>query len=107
MLKRLVKYDMDEAKSLIASANLGSVSKSFTLKVDNDEESLKIAEIATHVADARTCCLHPASTTHRQLTSDELIACGISDDLIRLSVGIEHVDDIIADVKQALEASQE
>ncbi len=69
-------------------------------------DSLKIAEIATHVADARTCCLHPASTTHRQLTSEELIACGISDDLIRLSVGIEHVDDIIADVAQALEASQ-
>ena len=69
-------------------------------------DSLKIAEIATHVADARTCCLHPASTTHRQLTAQELINCGISDDLIRLSVGIEHVDDIIADVKQALEASQ-
>ncbi|MBQ9850752.1 MAG: O-acetylhomoserine aminocarboxypropyltransferase/cysteine synthase [Clostridia bacterium] len=69
-------------------------------------DSLRIAEIATHVADARTCCLHPASTTHRQLTSEELIACGISDDLIRLSVGIEHVDDIIADVAQALEASQ-
>ncbi|MBQ4339286.1 MAG: O-acetylhomoserine aminocarboxypropyltransferase/cysteine synthase [Clostridia bacterium] len=68
-------------------------------------DSLKIAEIATHVADARTCCLHPASTTHRQLTAQELIDCGISDDLIRLSVGIEHVDDIIADVKQALEAS--
>ena len=69
-------------------------------------DSLKIAEIATHVADARTCCLHPASTTHRQLTAQELINCGISDDLIRLSVGIEHVDDIIDDVKQALEASQ-
>ena len=69
-------------------------------------DSLRIAEIATHVADARTCCLHPASTTHRQLTSEELIACGISDDLIRLSVGIEHVDDIIADVAPALEASQ-
>ncbi len=68
-------------------------------------DSLKIAEIATHVADARTCCLHPASTTHRQLTAQELIDCGISDDLIRLSVGIEYVDDIIADVKQALEAS--
>ena len=69
-------------------------------------DSLQIAEIATHVADARTCCLHPASTTHRQLTAQELIDCGISDDLIRLSVGIEHIDDIIADVKQALEASQ-
>ncbi len=69
-------------------------------------DSLKVAEIATHVADARTCCLHPASTTHRQLTAQELIDCGISDDLIRLSVGIEHIDDIIADVAQALEASQ-
>lgn len=69
-------------------------------------DGLKVAEIATHVADARTCCLHPASTTHRQLTAQELIDCGISDDLIRLSVGIEHVDDIIADVKQALENSQ-
>ncbi len=69
-------------------------------------DSLQIAEIATHVADARTCCLHPASTTHRQLTAQELVNCGISDDLIRLSVGIEHVDDIIADVKQALEKSQ-
>ena len=69
-------------------------------------DSLKIAEIATHVADARTCCLHPASTTHRQLTAQELIDCGISDDLIRLSCGIEHVDDLIADISQALEASQ-
>ncbi len=69
-------------------------------------DSLKVAEIATHVADARTCCLHPASTTHRQLTAQELINCGISEDLIRLSVGIEHVDDIIEDVAQALEASQ-
>lgn len=69
-------------------------------------DSLRIAEIATHVADARTCCLHPASTTHRQLTAQELIDCGISDDLIRLSVGIEHIDDIIADIKQALEKSQ-
>lgn len=69
-------------------------------------DSLKVAEIATHVADARTCCLHPASTTHRQLTPQELIDCGISEDLIRLSVGIEHVDDILEDVAQALEASQ-
>ncbi|MBQ4625797.1 MAG: O-acetylhomoserine aminocarboxypropyltransferase/cysteine synthase [Clostridia bacterium] len=69
-------------------------------------DSLKVAEIATHVADARTCCLHPASTTHRQLTPQELIDCGISEDLIRLSVGIEHIDDIIEDVAQALEASQ-
>lgn len=69
-------------------------------------DSLKVAEIATHVADARTCCLHPASTTHRQLTPQELIDCGISEDLIRLSVGIEHIDDLLEDVAQALEASQ-
>jgi O-acetylhomoserine (thiol)-lyase len=68
--------------------------------------SLSMASNEVHVADIHTCVLHPASTTHRQLTAQELINCGISDDLIRLSVGIEHVDDIIADVKQALEKSQ-
>ena len=65
---------------------------------------LKLAMIATHVADAHTCVLHPASSTHRQLTDQELVAAGVSPDLIRLSVGIENVDDIIADVAQALEA---
>lgn len=64
---------------------------------------LKLAMIATHVADAHTCVLHPASSTHRQLTDEELVAAGVSPDLIRLSVGIENVDDIIADVAQALE----
>ena len=63
---------------------------------------LEIAIIATHVADAHTCVLHPASSTHRQLTDEELIACGVGADLIRLSVGIENVDDIIADLDQAL-----
>ena len=63
---------------------------------------LKVAMIATHVADAHTCVLHPASSTHRQLTDEELTACGVGADLIRLSVGIEHVDDIIADLDQAL-----
>ncbi len=67
-------------------------------------DSLKLAAIVTHVADVRTCVLHPASTTHRQLTDQQLIECKISPDLIRLSVGIEDVDDIIADIKQALEA---
>ena len=65
--------------------------------------ALKLAMIATHVADAHTCVLHPASSTHRQLTDQELVAAGVSPDLIRLSVGIENVDDIIADVAQALE----
>ena len=64
---------------------------------------LKVAMIATHVADAHTCVLHPASSTHRQLTDEELAACGVGADLIRLSVGIEHVDDIIADLDQAFE----
>ncbi len=67
-------------------------------------KNLKLGMIATHVADARTCVLHPASSTHRQLTDEELIAAGVGPDLIRLSVGIENVNDILADVKQALEA---
>lgn len=66
-------------------------------------DSLKLAAIVTHVADARTCCLHPASTTHRQLTDEQLEECGVSPDLIRFSVGIEDADDIIADIQQALE----
>ncbi len=65
---------------------------------------LKVAMIATHVADAHTCVLHPASSTHRQMSDEELIAAGVGPDLIRLSVGIEHVDDIISDLAQALEA---
>ncbi len=67
-------------------------------------DNLKLAAIVTHVADARTCALHPASTTHRQMTAEELEAGGIGEDLIRLSVGIENVEDIIADIDQALNA---
>ncbi len=63
---------------------------------------LKVAMIATHVADAHTCVLHPASSTHRQLTDEELVAAGVGPDLIRLSVGLENVDDIIEDLSQAL-----
>ena len=66
-------------------------------------DSLKLAAVVTHVADARTCVLHPASTTHRQLTDDQLVDCGVSPDLIRMSVGIENVDDIIEDIATALE----
>lgn len=65
-------------------------------------DSLKLASIVTHVADAKTCCLHPASTTHRQLTEEQLNDCGVKSDLIRLSVGIEDAEDIIADIEQAL-----
>ena len=67
-------------------------------------KELKVAMIATHVADAHTCVLHPASATHRQMNDEELVAAGVGPDLIRLSVGIENIDDILADVAQALEA---
>ena len=66
-------------------------------------DALRLAAIVTHVADARTCVLHPASTTHRQMNDEELIAAGVSADLVRMSVGIEDIRDLIADVEQALE----
>ncbi len=65
--------------------------------------NLKLASIVVHVADARTAVLHPASMTHRQLTDEQLFACGIEPDMIRFSVGLENVDDIIEDIRQALE----
>ncbi len=65
-------------------------------------EGLKLASIVTHVADLRTCVLHPASTTHRQLTDEQLTAAGISPSMIRLSVGIENPEDILDDIKNAL-----
>ncbi len=67
-------------------------------------KNLKVAAIETHVADARTCCLHPASTTHRQMTDAELIAAGASPSLVRYSCGIENADDLIEDIRQALAA---
>jgi O-acetylhomoserine (thiol)-lyase len=66
-------------------------------------DSLKMICIVTHVADARSCVLHPASHTHRQLSDEQLIEAGVAPDLIRFSVGIENVEDIIADLTQALE----
>ncbi|MDD7267099.1 MAG: O-acetylhomoserine aminocarboxypropyltransferase/cysteine synthase family protein [Lachnospiraceae bacterium] len=66
-------------------------------------DSLQLVSIATHVADSKTCLLHPASHTHRQLTDEQLTAAGVSPDLIRLSVGIENVDDLLADIGRALE----
>ncbi len=65
-------------------------------------DSLSLAAIVVHVADSRTSVLHPASTTHRQLTDAQLVDCGITPDLVRFSVGIENIDDIIADLEQAL-----
>ena len=66
-------------------------------------KELKVAAIETHVADARTCCLHPASATHRQMNDEELIAAGVSADLVRLSCGLESAQDLIEDIQQALE----
>ena len=80
----------------------------FGIKGGRDEsikfmDALKFIAIVTHVADARSCVLHPASHTHRQLTDEQLMEAGIRPDLIRLSVGIENADDIIDDMKQAFE----
>ena len=79
---------------------------SFGLKGGRDAsiefmDKLKMIAIVTHVADARTSVLHPASHTHRQLTEEQLIEAGVQPDIIRLSVGIENLKDIIADIKQA------
>ena len=67
-------------------------------------EALKIAGIVIHVADCRTCVLHPASTTHRQMNDQQLAEAGISPNMIRLSVGIENVDDLIEDFAQAIDS---
>ena len=69
----------------------------------NFMQNLEIAAIETHVADARSCCLHPASTTHRQMTDEELAAAGVPSDLVRFSCGIESAEDLIADIKQSLD----
>ena len=67
-------------------------------------KNLKLAAIETHVADARTCCLNPATSTHRQMTDEQLKEAGISAGLIRISCGLEDKEDLIADIAQALEA---
>ena len=67
-------------------------------------KTLKLIAIETHVADARSCCLHPANATHRQMNDEELVAAGITADLVRLSCGLESKEDLIEDIKQALEA---
>jgi O-acetylhomoserine (thiol)-lyase len=69
-------------------------------------KELELCSIATHVADAKTCCLHPASSTHRQMSDEELQAAGVSPDLVRLSCGLEDQEDIIADIRQALSKVQ-
>ena len=84
----------------------------FGLKGSRDEaikfmDSLQMISIVTHVADAKTCVLHPASHTHRQLSDEQLREAGIAPDLVRLSIGIEDASDIIADLAQALAALQQ
>lgn len=93
------------AKKYMPKGTCGVIS--FGLKGGRDisvsfMDKLKLAAIVTHVADARTCVLHPASHTHRQLSEEELVEAGVQPDLIRFSVGIENADDIIADLEQAL-----
>ena len=97
-------YDL--AKKYMPNGSCGVVSfgvKGGRKAAEAFMKNLKIAAIETHVADARTCCLHPASATHRQMNDDELIAAGVSPDLIRFSCGIESSEDLIADIKQALD----
>lgn len=96
----------ERAKKYMPNGTCGVVS--FGVKGGRDAaekfmNSLELAAIVTHVADARTCVLHPASSTHRQLSDKELVECGVSPDLVRFSVGIENVEDIIADIQQALD----
>ena len=94
------------AKKYLRSGSCGVVSfgvKGGREAAQNFMKNLKIAAIETHVADARTCCLHPASTTHRQMNDEELIAAGVPGDLVRLSCGLESSADLIADVAQALD----
>ncbi|MDR0431288.1 MAG: O-acetylhomoserine aminocarboxypropyltransferase/cysteine synthase [Tannerellaceae bacterium] len=97
-------YDL--AKKYLPNGSCGVLS--FGLKGGRDVatrfmDSLELAAIVTHVADARTSVLHPASHTHRQLSDEQLLEAGVAPDLIRLSVGIENIDDIIADLSQALD----
>ncbi len=94
------------AKKYLPKGSCGVIA--FGLKGDRDDaikfmDSLKLIHIATHVADARSCVLHPASHTHRQLSLEQLAEAGVAHDLIRLSVGIEDQDDLIDDLKQALD----
>lgn len=95
------------AKKYLPEGSCGVIS--FGVKGGRDAatkfmDSLKLAAVVTHVADSRTCVLHPASTTHRQMNEEELKQAGISSDLIRMSVGIEDAEDIIEDIKGALQA---
>lgn len=92
------KYLPNGSCGVLAFGIKGGREKSITFM-----DSLKLASIVTHVADAKTCLLHPASHTHRQMSEEQLLEAGVAPDLIRLSVGLENADDLIDDLKQALE----
>ena len=97
----------ERAKKYMPDGTCGVVSfgvKGGRAAAEKFMKGLRVAMIATHVADAHTCVLHPASATHRQMNDEELAAAGVSPDLVRLSVGIENVSDIIADLENALSA---
>ena len=104
-LKSSKYYEL--AQKYLPNGSCGVVA--FGIKGSREEavefmDKLKMIAIVTHVADARTCVLHPASHTHRQMSDEQLIAAGVAPDLIRLSVGIEDANDIIGDLEQALES---
>ena len=97
----------ETAKKYLPNGSCGVISfgvKGGRAAAERFMSHLKLASIETHVADARTCCLHPASTTHRQMNDSELAAAGASPDLVRLSCGLENANDLIADLDQALAA---
>ncbi len=104
-LKSSAYYDL--AQKYMPNGTCGVVSfgvKGGRTAAEQFMKRLRLAMIATHVADAHTCVLHPASATHRQLTDEELVACGVGPDMVRFSCGIEDTADIIADLKQALDS---
>lgn len=101
--------DHDLAQKYLPEGSCGVVSfgvKGGRAAAEEFMHNLKVAAIETHVADARTCCLHPASATHRQMNDEELKAAGVSPDLVRFSCGLEDAEDLIADIGQALEKIQ-
>ena len=100
-------YDL--AKKYLPNGSCGVVSfgvKGGRKAAENFMKHLRLAAIETHVADARTCCLHPASATHRQMNDEELRRCGIAPELVRFSCGIENAEDLIADIDQALASNR-
>jgi O-acetylhomoserine (thiol)-lyase len=93
------------AKKYLPNGSCGVVSFGIKGGRPNAEKFMKnmtLGAIETHVADARTCCLHPASSTHRQMSDEELVAAGVAPNMVRLSCGLESTEDLLADVEQAL-----